>query len=153
MTMPSLGIKDLLVNTSQGVYGAPNAAQLAAGAWGIYIGKQPDDSISPDRAITIYDSGGKTPEHAWLIDYPSIQVRVRGEQNKYQEAYDKAVAVRTALHALPPQQVNGDRWDSVSQRGDVAFLGYDKNRRPEFTVNFDLIIEPSSVVGSNRLPL
>lgn len=142
MTAPSVSAKDILESASVGTFNS--------GAWPIHISKQPTDQ---DQAITIYDSGGLAPLPKWLLDFPSIQVVVRGNENSYSETYDKVKAVKDALLSLPSQDINGDRWVSVTMIGESAFLGYDEKSRPEFALNFRLIIEPADAAGDHRDPL
>lgn len=143
MTAPSVGIKDLLVAAGDGVFAATTG-------WSIHIGKEP---TTPHTTITIYDSGGLTPNPAWLLDFPSIQVRIRGAPGDYIGAQQKIVDCKNTLLGLPSQDLNSDRWVSVRQIGDINLIGYDDSNRPMFTMNFSLIIEPAVVGGENRIPL
>ncbi len=141
MTIPSQGISDLLVAAAIGVFNATSG-------WSIAISRQQDD---PDTAITIYDYSGENSNPRYLLDFPRIQVRVRGDQSGYVAAFDKSVDIVNALLGLPSQDLNGDRWTAVNQVGGINAMGYDKKDRPEFTLNFALIIEPPS--GTHRTSL
>lgn len=141
MTDPAEGIKDLLVTAGVGVFAATSG-------WGIFIGSEPD---SPDTAITIVNTGGRDSDFMFLVDRPSLQVRIRGATNGYQAAYAKAFAVFDNLNALPPQVINDDNWDAITAIGHINNLGFDEKRRPIFTTNFNTIIEPPT--GVNRIPL
>ena len=141
MSSPSEGIRDLLAAANVGIF----ATQAG---WSIQIGKEP---ISPDQTITIFDSGGSDPSPKWLLDYPSIQLRVRGLPGDYLATRAKALECKNALLAADSQTLNGDRWDSVTMAGDISFLDYDQQDRPRFVLNFRLIIEPAS--GGNRVAL
>ncbi len=141
MSDPAEGIKDLLVTAGAGTFNAISG-------WGIYIGAEPN---KPDTIMTINNTGGQPPNPKWLVDFPSIQVMLRGAENGYQALYTKAIEVKDALLGLPSQDLNGDRWVAVNQAGNEAFLGYDDNGRPRFSLNFNLIIEPAS--GTNRQSL
>jgi Bacteriophage minor capsid protein len=141
MTDPAEGIKDLLVTAGVGVFAATTG-------WGIFIGSEPD---TPDTAVTIYNTAGQTGDYMFLVDYPSVQVRIRGAAGGYQAAYAKAYSVLDELMGLPAQVINGDRWDSVTAVGNVNNLGFDAKRRPLFSTNFNLIIEPAT--GVNRVAL
>jgi len=140
---PAVGIKDILVAKGLGTFAATTG-------WGIFIAVEP---VSPDTAITIYNSGGSAPNPVWLVDYPSVQVRVRGTVNGYQAAYSKMVAVRDTLLGYPSSDLNGDRWVAVNQIGELVELGQDDSNRPLFVVNFRLIIEPAKSAESNREPI
>lgn len=135
---PSVGIRDLLVAAGVGVFAATSG-------WAIFIGREP---ANPVTTITIYDTGGFSPNPKWNIDEPTVQVRVRGSTGNFQAAYAKANAVKEALLGLPSQDLNGDRWVSVRQLGDIHNLGYDNSERPLFTINFRMIVEP--LVGSGH---
>ncbi len=137
----AVGAKDLLVTAGVGTFGATSG-------WAIFIGKQP---TAPHTVVTVYNSGGTNPNPKFLLDFPSLQVRVRGAPGGYVAAQSKAVEVKDALLGLVSQDINGDRWDSVTMAGDITPLGYDQQNRPMFSLNFNLIIEPAT--GTNRIAL
>jgi hypothetical protein len=143
MTAPSTGVKDLLVAASIGTFNATTG-------WSIHIAKEPAE---PHTCITVFDSGGLPPNPKWLLDYPSVQVRVRGAPGAYQAAYTKCVAIKNALLGLNSQDINGDRWVSVTMAGDINTLGFDESNRPMFSLNFRLILEPAPAAGSTRVEL
>lgn len=145
MTLPSVLMKDTLV--------ADGFVLGGTGQWSLWIGKQP---TSPDRCITIYDGPGLAPNPRWLLDYPSVQIKVRGGQNDYKVAGDKATEVRNRL--LGRESYNafdglGDRIVMVNAIGDVAFTGWDDPVRPEFVFNLRLTIEPANTAPTHREPL
>lgn len=140
MAAPSEGFRSLLVAAGIGTFNASTG-------WSIHIGKEPTE---PDTAITIYDSGGSPPNPKWLLDYPSVQVRVRGANGGYVAARAKAVDIKNALLGLDSQDIDGDRWVSVTMAGDIGLIGYDQSNRPLFSLNFRLIIEPQTAAGTNR---
>lgn len=142
MSSPSEGIKSLLLGAGAG----SDASDLAnPGEWPIHISKM---ESSPDEIIVIYDIGGKPPNPQFRVNYPSVQITVRGTPNGYFETRIKCVEIVKVLLGLPSQDLNGDRWVSVAQTGDINWLGYDANKKPQFSMNFALIIEPS--VTDNR---
>ena len=116
--------------------------------WQIFLGRFP---TSPDAALLCVGVGGSAPNPKWLLNFPSIQVMVRGAVSGYDTSRAKAQEVMDTLLGLPSQDVGGDRWDSVVAISDIAFLGFDETVRPIWSLNFKLIIEPAS--GVNRLPL
>lgn len=146
-TLPSEHIKDTLVHDGY-VFGG-------SGDYHLWIGKQPQ---APDRSITIYDSGGTNANPRWLLDYPSVQIRVRGGQNDYQIAGRKAREILNRLlgrESYDAYDGLGDRIVSITAIGDVAFTGWDDSQRPEFVFNLRMIVEPSSAntTPTNRDPL
>lgn len=145
MSSRAVEIKDLLVAAAVGTFNVtdPNDSDT----WSIVVGRMPDR----DRAIVCYDSGGKAPNPQWLVDYPTVQVKVRGSQSDYVDAVNKAEEVKNALLGLPSQTIGTDIYVSVSLIGDRNFLGYDENGRPMFSLNFQLIINPAT--GTHRKSL
>ncbi len=133
--------KDLLVTAGVGV-------EAATSGWGIFAGRAPKE---PDTVIGIEQTGGLPSNPRWLLDFPALQVRVRGSRDDYFSAFNKAREVKDALLGLPSQTVNGDRWTSVTMLGDIVSLGIDELNRYMFALNFSLIIEPAT--GDNRIPL
>lgn len=143
MSDPAVGIKDLLVAASIGAFGG-------TAAWGIFIGKVPP---TPQAAIAVVTTGGLPSNPKYLLDYPSVQVLIRGVANGYAAARVKAQAVKDVLLGLESQVINGDKWVHLNTLGDIQSLGYDENNCPMFSLNFSLIIEPATNVLTNREPL
>lgn len=120
--------------------------RLSLTGWGLFVGIMP---ATPDKAIAILDSGGFEGIPNLLVDYPSIQVRVRGAQaplNKdgYTEAYLKAREVRDHILGMSNAPTEFTELDGCTERGHLISLGYDDNKRPNFSNNFQLIVEPLS---------
>ena len=144
MAEPEVGVRDLLVAASVGVFNATSG-------WSIHIGGLPE---GPDTAIAVSHTGGLNPNPHWLLDYPSVQVLVRGDASGYVAAKAKATEVKDVLLGLVSQTINGDRWDSIRMLGDIGWLGFDSaEKRPIFSVNLTLIIEPIASAETNRIPL
>ncbi len=136
---PSVGIKDIL------------AAHVAVSLWQIEIGTMPD---TPDRVIMVTDTGGIEPNPKWLLDFPTVQVMIRGNANGYLDTFREAKAVKDLILGIDSfTSADGDRWVSLTQNGDMAFIGRDDGMRPLFTINFAIILEPQVVANSNRLAL
>lgn len=146
MSSRAVELKDLLVAAGVGVFNVTDTANVTD--WSISVGKMAE---KPDRCITAYDSGGKSPNPAWLVDYPTVQIKVRGSENDYVAAVDKTTEVKDALLGIMSQTIGSDIYVSISMIGDRNFLGYDENGRPMFSLNFQLIINPST--GTHRKSL
>lgn len=142
MGIPSLGAKGLIVTATVG-------SNTPTADWSVHLSVMPS---TPDRAIAIFDTGGteEGPNPKWLLDYRTIQVRVRGKPNDYQTIYAKIAQVKDVLLGLPAQTVEGDRWCGVTGLGDITFLGRDENDRPELIMNFRIIMEPADNALTNR---
>lgn len=135
----SVGVRDLL------------AAHVATSGWVSEIGAFPDD---PDEVIMISDTGGVDPNPKYQLDFPTVQVMVRGKVSGYLDTWREGKAVKDILLGIAAQVINLDRWDGITMNGDgPAFIGRDESMRPLFTLNFAIILEPQDVALSNRLPL
>src|SRR5690606_5849257 len=135
-----IALRDLLVTAGIGTF-------EAASGRGIWIGKEPHQ---PDQAVVITRTGGLPPDPKWLLDYPKYQIRVRGAKDNYAQALSKAEDIKDVLLGIDSQDINGDRLVSVTMTSDIAFIGYDENDRPHFSLNFRLITEPAPSALSNR---
>lgn len=117
--------------------------------WVRYVGNLPGE---PDKIAAFMDSGGLNPWPHLRLDFPSIQVIVRGPKDSYGQAYGKARIIRDALLGLPSQDVVSEaetfRLVSVTMMGDINSIGNDTVDRPLLTINFRTIWEPPS--GANR---
>lgn len=134
MSSPAIGVKDLLVAAGAGTFASTTG-------WNISVGKFP---TSPDTSIVCNETGGLSPYPHLRLNFPSVQVMVRGSANGYVAASEKIRAVVDALLGIPSQTLNGDEWQGIRQMGDVAFIGYDESNRPLFTSNFSIIVEPKA---------
>lgn len=137
------GVKDKLEAASVGTW-------KAGTGWNITIGQLP---TKPDTAIAILLGPGLPANPKYLLDYPSVQVLVRGDANGYVDAANKAQLVKDVLLGLPSQTVSGDRWVIVTMIGDIIPLGFDEGKRPLFSANFQFTIEPATNAATNRIAL
>jgi Bacteriophage minor capsid protein len=137
------GIRDILVAASIGVF-QPDALDTD---WVISISRMRD---KPNKMICVYDSTSLAPEPGLDIDYPGIQIVVRGEPDGYKDAFNKARRIKDALLGMPRTEINGDIWASVTMLGDILPLGYDDSERPEMSMNFQLIVHQGDLTNSYR---
>lgn len=146
MTIASVLIKDTLVNLGYTFGGQ--------GDWAIYIGKMP---ASPIRTITIYDAPGRAKNPAWLLNYPAVQIKVRGGVNDYKVAGDKINEISERLVGKPSYNAIdglGDRIVSILSIGDYNFLEWNENGQPVWVMNLSMIVEPAAIpTVSQREPL
>lgn len=124
MNSTAQDIKDILD-------GASSTVGLEFGV-DLFCFKQPD---TPDLCATVYDTGGYAPQPNYRYDRPTIQLRVRGNQNGYRTAYSLMENVKECLRAVHNQTVNGTKYVGIWLMSDIFFAGYDKKDRPEFTIN------------------
>jgi len=97
---------------------------------------------SPDRMIGIFDAPGRPPEETFRLDYPDIQIRVRGKANDYQAAAAQARAIFGLLHGgetavntytSPPSAAVVFLY---AKNSAPLSLGVDEKRRPHVCYNF-----------------
>lgn len=139
MTSPAEGFKAILANL--GVIDG-------ATGWSGYIGDLPD---TPHQAVTIYDTGGRGGEVKVAIDYPTVQVVVRGSpaSGGYAAGYAKAQAIYDAMVGIDTPHASWDKLVSCVQMGFINWLGRDDTDRPRFSVNFRLITLPDNEGNRN----
>lgn len=112
----------------------------ASSGWSLSVSFEPN---TPDTSVAIYDIGGLQPDAKWLIDWPQIQVRVRGGVNGYASAWAKAQQIKDALLGLAQVSIGGTLYVGIMIFGDINFIMYDEPNRPILTINFQIIREPS----------
>ena len=140
MSSPAEDLSAVLIAAGLGTFNATTG-------WSVAIGKEPTD---PDTTITLYDIGGLTPDPKWLLDYPSVQIRVRGEVSGYQAAWARMRQVRDELLGADPFTQSGNSYRSLLLTGEAVHIGYDSHNRPMFTMTFSLIVEPAATAETNR---
>jgi len=148
-TDPSIIVKDLLVAEGVGDYDGIVTGDETG--WHVFIGHEPTD---PAACITIYASGGATASPKFLLDFPSVQIRVRGEMGGYESARDKMMQIRDVLLGRDTYyHSSGDVVDMINLMSDIIQLPTNETGQPLFVVNFQLTVEPAPSPGSNREPL
>lgn len=140
-------IKDILLTAAIANFPGDTAVSPTT-SWNIELHKMPD---TPEQVIAIMSSGGKTPNPKWAVDYPSVQVLVRGKASDTDSTRTKMQQVKDALLGHDSATINGDRVVAVNMIGDIVSAGFDTSNRPMFSVNFSLIVEPAST--GNRASL
>ncbi len=124
MRSPAYSVARYLESNGFGVFGSP-------AGWSINVASEPD---TPDTAITVYDTGGETPDTDQLDRHPTFQVRVRGPN--YDDAYAKIDDIAYFLANARPGVLDGTRYAAFVITSDIASLGKDDNNRHQLTVNF-----------------
>ena len=129
----------------------PDTVGGGATGWTIKVGQMVSE---PDQLIVFYDSGGQNPNPRWRLDFLMVMVQVRGAPNDYRTAWQKARQVRDYYLGIFSQTLeSGDRVDSIICMGDLAFVSYDDQKRPLFSINFRVIWEPADTNLTSREPL
>lgn len=100
---------------------------------------------TPDEAVLVTSSGGQNPYPHLALNFPSVQVLVRGKASGYVAASDEIRSICNFLLGFGNITINTDVYRSCNQLGDVIYLGQDNNSRPMFSANFWFIVEPSDL--------
>lgn len=101
-----------------------------------------DYPSSPDNIITIYPSGGTDPAHSFTdreFENPSIQIRVRNKS--YPAGFAQCERIKDTLDGLAERVINGNRYLSIMQQGDILPLGRDDSGRHEWSINFNVRVK------------
>ena len=134
VTRPAAGLKAILDAINVGT------PSLLSG-WVVTEGSMP---TFPDMCITLYNSGGRSPEARLAIDYPNVQVIVRGTEKGYAAAEAKARDLKDIFHGITEAVAAPyPALKSCLQVGDTAEMGRDETNRPRFVMNFRLITMPT----------
>ena len=94
----------------------------------LFIGKDPGEKT---QTVTLYDTGGPSPNPKWARDEKNIQIRIAGAVNDYAGA--------TKIYIL------------FTMLSDITHIGYDQNSRPLLTINLRVIIDLPNT--GNRLTI
>lgn len=134
-------IKDLLRNRN-----------VETGTWKLFVGKLPAE---PDTAIAVMKSSGPGGQPSLLVDFPGIQILLRGARggDSYEDAEAKLRQIRDNLLGIPSKPSEMPTLISCTERGSSVPLGYDEMERPLFSNNFQLIVEPVPSPYTHREPL
>lgn len=106
---------------------------------------------TPDKAIVITPAGGRPPYPHLALNFPAVQIMVRGKPSGYLEASQEMSDICDVLLGMGTTLLTNDTYRSCNQMGDVIYLGQDERGRPIFSANFWFIVEPSSL--GNRVEI
>lgn len=119
--------------------------------WPTFSSQMPDGPNVSDEAIAIIDTPGVLQGRymsGTVVEKEGCQIRVRS--NDFEKARTKARAIATAFDEVNRDEVTvGESsvylLENVSRQSAPVFIGYDKNKRPEFSIN---VLVTASTVGS-----
>ncbi len=124
----------------------------ATSGWAIFESRLPDGTNVPDTVIAVIDSpAGRDANPKLALDYPAVQILVRGAKDDYRAAHAKAVAIKDELLGKDPITQANTNYRGFHMRGDIGLLDYDESDRPLITMNFELNVEPAS--AGNRIAI
>ena len=104
----------------------------------IFVGSEPP---KPDDVITLYNTVGATPNPKFLLDEPTIQLRIRS--GSYNTAYTNLLGVFNLLHGRPAFTVTGTRYVGLIATSNIFEIGKDEKDRTLLAFNMRLIVEPA----------
>lgn len=105
----------------------------------IFLGYMPD---SPDICIGLFIYAGAPPDEVSEdVEYPGLQVRVRGAAAGFEDALEKAYDIFNALHGLTDTTLTATYYYRISANQSPAQMGVDEKDRPEFVINFSVMKE------------
>lgn len=111
--------------------GACSTAASATGYRLFYRDQEP----TQDRSVSVMPSGGQQGEGSVQLDYPAVQVLIRGSITESSGLETEVQLVNSTLH-LFDGPVNGRGYVNITRMGDIHFLGRDGNQRPIYSLNF-----------------
>lgn len=114
----------------------------------LFLARTPEEA--PNACVTVSQYQGKEPDFAMgrslvAIDYPRIQIAVRGEVEDYPGAYGWAVKIRQVLMGVViPDSTYFPRVARIESLGVPNPIGYDDVERPKFTMNFQFHVNANT---------
>jgi len=139
----ALATRDILVAAGIGASGTQDD-------FAIHLGTPPN---SPDAVIVVNMTGGMPPHPRLALNFPSVQVIVRGKRSGYTAASAKIQAAVNALLGMATTVISGDTYRACNQLSDITWLGQDDSTRPIFSANFRFIVEPALMAGGHRVSI
>lgn len=115
-----------------GTHLADNSIVSGATGWTLAKSYQP---ATPDKVLTIYETGGPAPDQTQGTghDFPTFQVRGRGEEFGYEALRTK---MQEVFDSLNDAAISGYVYIFAAESAPIP-IGYDKNsNRPVLVWNF-----------------
>jgi len=127
MNAPSEDVKDmLLADTELGLTFAED----------LFINREP---ATPDNVVTIFDSYGSPPYIGLTntgYEYPSIQIRARGNDSRV--TFNLLNEIYLSLHGRAHETWNDTLYESIICTNVPTLLDWDDNGRCRFIINLNL---------------
>ena len=105
-------------------------------ATNLFVNREPS---KPDNCVTIFDTPGFSPDLGMTnqgYERPSIQIRVRNK--KQIDGYSIIERIKTSLHGLAQQTVNGTLYSVIYCSSGPALLDWDDNGNCRWVCNFNI---------------
>ena len=116
---------------------------LTTAAGTIYLENLPPE---PDAVVMIRSTGGTESDVRLAYDNVTAQILVRGGADALAATQELAQGIYDALHGFIGQFVGGGLWiiACIGVSGGPAYIGADENDRPEYSLNFRLMVRNES---------
>lgn len=108
--------------------------------WSLHVGDEPD---SPEQVLSVtqYAFGGGTISdgETFEMSYRRISIRGRGKVSGYLDLDSKMEEARSIFVGRGPETIEGHKFGGFWVITEPGFIGYDKNKRPLFTMNVNTL--------------
>lgn len=128
MSSPAVILAQYLAAQGIGTFGGDSLLD-----WSVAYSREP---VSPDNAITLYDTGGSEPDTDEL-DILRTSIQVRGRGIDYTECYAKMEEIRDLLILPAPLITGGSHFIGVKMTSDISTLYYDEKERAILIANYE----------------
>lgn len=127
-----------------------DASVMPDGFWATHVGGFAESAPTAgqaDKQVVFKNMGGQPPYPNIAIDFPTVQILIRGSAatGGYSEGYTVALKVRDALLGIPSSPTDYPELVSCRQQGHIQELGRDDRNRPCWSLNLSLILAYESV--------
>jgi len=117
------------------------ASSSGVDGWLLALSHLPDSTAIQDKIVALTETPGGPPMGRVELDFPSFQVRVRGESlrngsSAYTEGRAKIEAIKLDLHGLAPGTYSSWYYAGVWAEQEPFFLELDSHERPHWVCNF-----------------
>lgn len=132
MNPVSEDIKDYLESSS---------VSLATFGTDLFISELPD---KPNLCICLRDTTnfGRPETNGSGMEYPGLQILIRGAPTGYLAAYSIARSIQEELHITSIFELNSTTYISITCEMETTYIGRDKLNRPLFSMNFKIVRKP-----------
>lgn len=102
----------------------------------LFVGVEPE---TPDKCITVYDTGGFSPNPKFLRDEPTVQFKSRGLPADGKTPADLLQSIRNVLLNSVNKTVGDSLYIQYREFGGIIDLGADEKNRVMYVTNFRLV--------------
>lgn len=107
--------------------------------WNIAVGRENGEQ---NTVITCYDTGAfSDADPRYMRDFPTVQIRVRGNVGDYAGAFLKQEQIKETLIGRTAESVGTALYVGIYLLSDILSLGYDDNNRPIIVSNWRSVRE------------